>query len=78
MDRIAVAFIFLTLVAVLGSGKFMTNSLTCFFAFFCLKRFNCNRETLQTDETQWPSEVHVNKCKIETYSRYMYTSLAKR
>ena len=34
MDRITVVFIFLTLVAVLGIGKFITNSLTCFFAFY--------------------------------------------
>lgn len=47
MDRVAVVFIFVTLVAVSGSGKFITNSMTYFFAFFGLKRFNCNRETLQ-------------------------------
>lgn len=62
MDRITVVFIFLTLGAILGIGKLKNNSLTVFF--FAL---NCNRETLETDETQWPSEgvqsVHVTNAK---------------
>jgi len=34
MNRIVLMFIFLTLVTVLGIGKFITKSLTCFFALF--------------------------------------------